>query len=404
MSDELFRQAPKAVRDYFERRPNVPTFSWKDFAPHEHALGFTVAKTAVIDVIDDLRKAVKAAVVDRVPFAEFQKQLEPILRQKGWWGRQVATDPVTKRDQMVQLGSTRRLQVIYWGNVASAEAAGEWQRTQETKAFLPYLTYKLSVSERKRPEHRGWVGITLPVDDAWWRTHYPPNGWFCKCRVEQISGPQADRIDKGKRVAPKVAFENYTNKRTGLTERVPTGIDPGWQTNPGLTRERTLALALANRIDPFPDMVRQTVMADMRGEAVFRHIGGNAGDYPYPQPRHPADLVKRGSLMTPAISLPRALQRAIGSPTPIAMLTVADGAKMVVKHKVGVETYALAQQIASDPDDVAPTGKKWRAIKLIDGEPWLIILKITNKSELILNSFHRIGREKYQQIMDEDDR
>ena len=37
-----------------------------------------------------------------------------------------------------------------------------------------------------REEHRALHGITLPPSDPFWDTHYPPNGWNCRCRVVQV--------------------------------------------------------------------------------------------------------------------------------------------------------------------------------------------------------------------------
>ena len=248
--DKLFATAPKAVVDYFDRRPNVPTFDWRDIAPREHALGFTVAKTAGFDVIKDLRDGVRQAVVDQIPFDQFQKQLTPILQQKGWWGRKLVPDG--DRQVVAQLGSPRRLLTIYNANVASSYAVGEWSRIQETKEFLPYLRYLTSISERKRPEHLSWVGTTLPVDDDWWKTHFPPNAWNCKCRVEQISGPEARRTPAEKRVAPSLDEKPWRNKRTGEIENIPAGIDPGWQHNPGLMRDRSMSMRLQQAIEQLP--------------------------------------------------------------------------------------------------------------------------------------------------------
>lgn len=274
--ERLFATAPKPVVDYFDGRPRVPTFDWRDIAPREHALAFTVAKTAGFDVIDDLHAAVRKAVVDRVPFEEFKKQLTPVLQEKGWWGRRIATDPKDQRDKMVQLGSPRRLKIIYDANVASAHAAGEWSRIQETKDFLPYLRYEISLSERKRPEHRAWVGTTLPADHPWWRTHFPPNGWNCKCRVDQLADYEVKDTPPGKRQAPPEKFVEWKNRRTGETERVPEGIDPGWQTNPGIKRERTISRQLQAALESMPPVSRTEALSAIARSPLIDHMAERA--------------------------------------------------------------------------------------------------------------------------------
>jgi hypothetical protein len=39
---------------------------------------------------------------------------------------------------------------------------------------------------------------------------------------------------------PAVKKVEWVNKRTGKTEMVPEGIDPGWDTNPGRKRKENL--------------------------------------------------------------------------------------------------------------------------------------------------------------------
>ena len=29
---------------------------------------------------------------------------------------------------------------------------------------------------------KGWDGTVLPLDDPWWSSHSPQNGWGCKCK------------------------------------------------------------------------------------------------------------------------------------------------------------------------------------------------------------------------------
>ena len=39
---------------------------------------------------------------------------------------------------------------------------------------------------RVRPEHADLEGVTLPIDDPFWASYYPPNGWNCRCTVVQV--------------------------------------------------------------------------------------------------------------------------------------------------------------------------------------------------------------------------
>ncbi len=191
MADELFKTAPEEVVRYFRSKSDRPAFDWRDVAPEEHAYAYTVAKATSQCILADIRAAMDDAIVNQVPFKEFAAKLQPTLEAKGWWGRKLVHDPRDGKYKLAQLGSPRRLRTIYWANIRTAHAAGEWQCTQRNKAFLPFLVYTLSVSEKRRPEHLGWVGTILPVDDPWWSSHYPPNGWGCKCGVHQIRRREA---------------------------------------------------------------------------------------------------------------------------------------------------------------------------------------------------------------------
>lgn len=43
--------------------------------------------------------------------------------------------------------------------------------------------YRHSGAEHPRLQHKAWDGLTLPADHPFWQTHYPPNGWRCRCRA-----------------------------------------------------------------------------------------------------------------------------------------------------------------------------------------------------------------------------
>jgi len=232
----------KEALGYFRAKKLRPGFDWRDVWREEHATNFTIAKAMQHDVLTDIRQSLDDALSDGIPFAQFKKDLKPTLQAKGWWGVKDVVDPLTGETVTAQLGSPRRLKTIYQANMRTARAAGQWQRAQRTKRTHPYFVYELGPSENHRPEHVAWAGLMLPVDHPFWQSHYPPNGWGCKCRIRQVSKREYDRLNETGNYlteAPTIEQREWLNKRTGEVTMVPRGIDPGWDTNPGLARKTT---------------------------------------------------------------------------------------------------------------------------------------------------------------------
>lgn len=241
---------PAEAIAYFRRKGYRISFSWQDVYAVEHARAFTVAKAMSLDILEDIRAAVDKAISEGVTFQEFRRSLEPTLQEKGWWGQKRITDPLTGEEREVQLGSPRRLRTIYDVNLRTAYAAGSWERIQRTKERRPYLRYVAILDGRTRPHHRGWHGTVLPADHPWWQTHYPPNGWGCRCSVQQLSERDLERFGYSVTDDPPDTglTRTWTNPRTGEIRRVPLGIDPGWDYNPGMAGEEHAARLLAEKV------------------------------------------------------------------------------------------------------------------------------------------------------------
>lgn len=118
---------PEASR-YLRNKGWLPAFSWLDVEPEEHAVAFTVAKATSLDVLRDIREELQTALDDGLPFAEFQKRLQPRLEARGWWGYGGAVDRLDGQEKPALLGTPRRLRTIYDANLRSARAAGQWDR------------------------------------------------------------------------------------------------------------------------------------------------------------------------------------------------------------------------------------------------------------------------------------
>lgn len=224
---------PQEALEYFRAKGYEISWDYWEVWREEHVRAFTVAKAMTQDLLIDIRKALDESLSEGKTLEQFKKELVPILAQRGWLGKTVMPD-----GSVIELGTPRRLKLIYDTNMRTARAAGQWERIHRNKAVLPYLMYGLGPSKEHRLQHVDWDGVVLPVDDAFWDTHLPPNGWGCRCRVRQLTQSDAQRRGINERpVSEKVAWKN---KKTGKIQEVPKGIDPGWDYHAGKTRLETM--------------------------------------------------------------------------------------------------------------------------------------------------------------------
>ena len=238
----------EALKHLTGKRSHI-SFAWQDTASYEHAVSFTVAKMMDEDMLAETRAAMTDALANGTDFATFQKRLKPYLLARGWWGQAVMGDPDTGEIQKVQLGSTRRLRTIYHTNLHTAYAAGQWERIQRNKKLFPYLKYIPSDAAEPREAHKPFYNIVLPVDDPFWSTHFPPNGWGCKCNVRALTREQAEKTGISK--SPVLKDVEHINTRTGEVEYYPEGVNPSFAHNPGDRLEALLQMAQEKHGDAF---------------------------------------------------------------------------------------------------------------------------------------------------------
>lgn len=78
------------------------------------------------------------------------------------------------------------LRTEYDTAIAAGQMAGKWIHIQEDKELFPYLLYRTVGDSHVRPSHQLLEGIVRRVDDTFWDVYFPPNGWNCRCDVDQL--------------------------------------------------------------------------------------------------------------------------------------------------------------------------------------------------------------------------
>lgn len=270
-----------AIAAFVARGLLRPSFRWQEVWQAEHARAFAVAGVMRLDILRLIRDEVDGAVTNGTGLEEFTKSLKRKLVGKGWWGNIEITDPKTGEIRKTRFND-QRLALIFDVNMRQSHAAGRWARAQRSR--MPYMVYRTMRDERVRATHAPWDNVVLPKEHPWWDTHYPPNGWRCRCLAFPIDEAGLQQLKATPRsgvktTAPDTQWVEFMNRSTGQVERVPRGVDPGFAYNPGkvhvqqgtdrLVRELSTVRPTTAR---FNDALQITkaVIARQRTEKAFR--------------------------------------------------------------------------------------------------------------------------------------
>ncbi len=223
----LFNKEPEEIVRWFEKKGTRISWNWQEVWKQANAKAFTVAKVMKEDLLKDIRTTVQESIKTGMSFYQFRESLEPTLKKQGWWGKVKAKDvpgydPESNIDpeKPVQLGSPHRLKTIYRTNIDVAYSTGKFKTMSANTANRPYWQYSAVLDGRTRPSHRAMHGKVFRFDDPIWKTHFPPNGWGCRCEVIPLDDDDLKEL-KLKPETNSAPFKDQVR------------IDKGWDYNPG---------------------------------------------------------------------------------------------------------------------------------------------------------------------------
>ena len=160
----------EALRYARDKRVVLPEeFYLLDLNARQYAT--TVSRLASLDQIRTVINLSNKAIESGSTFQEFQKAV---------------------KESGIEL-SPHHLDNIFRTNIQNAYAHGIWTQQQENKANRPYLRYSSLNDGRTRPSHLAFNNIIRHIDDSFWYTYYPPNGFKCRCGVDALTEAQAKK-------------------------------------------------------------------------------------------------------------------------------------------------------------------------------------------------------------------
>ena len=210
--------------DFLRRRLALPDGAWLTLIQEIDA----AARDRSAGMSDALARDVLAEALDAIEtgasFGDFLSGFSDAIGRHGWTAGDAFED-------------SRRAGLTFRLMTSQAYAAGRWKQIQRLKAVRPYLRYvhvdPLLTQAGSRDEHAAWHGVILPVDHEWWITHYPPNGFNCRCYVQSIS--ERDLVRYGWTVSAEAPpSRTVITFVRGKPVETPAGIDPGFAFNAGI--------------------------------------------------------------------------------------------------------------------------------------------------------------------------
>ncbi len=377
----LLNSPPEEIINQFRSKGYQITWNWREMQKEAHARAFTVAKAMNMDVLKSIRDEVDAALANGTTFATFQKNLEPKLKELGWWGRKEIVDQETGEILDVQLGSAWRLKNIYRTNLATSFAAGRYKTQKKNAERQPWWAYRATMDAATRPSHSALHNTVVRHDDPFWDKNYPPNDWGCRCGVDSLSDAQLEA-------------RGYT---VSTGDQIPDFAGEGWDYNPGQSYWQ-------------PDLNK--VPEDLANRYVNAALEGTGLSIMFGRAKTLVeDLISEGLKLSqirkrmpreqfPVAILPEAFRQAIKTEAQTVILSADTLAKQLIRHPdIGLAEYRRLQTIYDNAQLVVKDSDKTLAFYYKAEREFYTVVKATvKKDELYLTTFRRAEEQSVENI------
>ena len=168
--DVKFDEADRAVAEVVRRRVLARAETVRAMAGTLKQRAVAVAGVEDAKVLEAVREAC-AKVPEGKDWREARKEVAEAVGDKS--------------------ATRRRAELVLRTNCETARAQARWREMKRDADVMPYLMYQTMQDENVRPSHKALDGMIFRADDDFWRRHYPPWDWGCRCTVVQMDAETA---------------------------------------------------------------------------------------------------------------------------------------------------------------------------------------------------------------------
>lgn len=240
--ESLFKRRPDEAIKYLQDKKPQASIDYLEVKGRVHDHAFVIAKMTDMDMLSTMQKSLITAMEDNMSFEDWQATVKPMLKKKGWWGKQDITLP-DGSVKPAQLGSDYRLQRIYDTNIN--QAYHKARRHDGDFDIYPYAMWQSRGDNRVRPSHQSLDGQIFRRDDPYYQSIRPRVAWGCRCDEILLTAEQAahygaqDGYTIREDISEYVTTENVIVQGTNGAYTAPINVlrlpdmpvyrtDPGW--------------------------------------------------------------------------------------------------------------------------------------------------------------------------------
>lgn len=189
-----YDEASKIVAD----RPVVSRDVFMSLLPELRARSFLISGVEDMNVAQQVRDLI--AEIPRG--AGWEETKKKIVEKLGPWMDPEAAD--------------RRAVLLMRHHGFQAYAAANYEKISRMTETFPYWKYLTMGDELVREAHSALHGLMLPADDPFWKDHFPPWDWGCRCVVIPVLRSSYDEAVAEGRVAGQKPLP-MSERRMGWT-------------------------------------------------------------------------------------------------------------------------------------------------------------------------------------------
>lgn len=139
------------------------------------ARAFTIAGLEDLRMVQEIRDAI-AELPMGPPWEDVKRQVADKLEQGGF----------------SEKAADYRATLLLRHHGFAVYAQEKYRNLREMQDVFPYWQYLSMGDEKVRSSHAALNGLILPADDPFWRDHFPPWEWNCRCQVVGVTQEEYD--------------------------------------------------------------------------------------------------------------------------------------------------------------------------------------------------------------------